>query len=313
MTDRVLIGAGAGFADERPDAVQPVVSDLMTRDGPRYVIFETLAERTLALAHRARMDDAESGYTPQLAALLSPILRKCKDSGIRIIGNFGAANPPAAARRILAIARAEGVDDLKVAVVSGDDVREALGETLIRKSPTMEGLPLGDEPILGVNVYLGARPIAAALALDVDVVVTGRCTDSALVLGPLIHEFGWAEDDWDLLAAGTLLGHLLECSAHITGGYFADPGFKDVPDLARVGLPIGEIDRNGDMEITKPKGTGGLVSPATVKEQLIYEIHDPAEYIVPDVVLDVTSVTVTELGPNRVAVRNAAASLARRR
>ncbi|MCC6193783.1 MAG: DUF1446 domain-containing protein [Burkholderiales bacterium] len=305
MTKIVSIGAGAGFADERPDAVQPVVADLAARTGPRYVIFETLAERTLALAQLARRADPGAGYTPQLAGFLTPIIRQCKQAGIGIVANFGAANPTGAARRILAIARDAGITNLRVAVVSGDDIKDTLGEDRIRCLPVTDGLPMGDQPILAANVYLGARPIAEALAYGVDVVVTGRCTDSALVLGPLIHEFGWAEDDWDRLATGTLLGHLLECSAQVSGGYFADPGYKDVPNLAQVGLPIGEVDEDGNLAITKAAGTGGQVSAATVKEQLIYEIHDPAHYIVPDVVLDVTGVTIAESEPDRVLVRGA--------
>ncbi len=305
MGTTVYIGGGAGFADERPDAVDVLVRTLERKAGPRYVILETLAERTLALAQLERRRDSQLGYTPQLSAFIRPILPRCKREGIRIVCNSGAANPRGAAQVVLDCARELSIRDLKVVVVEGDDLLGQIPESTIRSWKVIEGLPLGPEPLLAANVYLGARPIAAALDLGADVVITGRCTDSALVLGPLIHEFDWAEDDWDLLAAGTLAGHLLECSAHVSGGYFADPGYKDVSDLARVGFPIGEIEADGSMVITKADDTGGLVSSGTVTEQLLYEMHDPAAYIVPDVVLDVTDVKLEEVGANRIRVLGA--------
>ena len=167
--------------------------------------------------------------------------------------------------------------------------------------------------IISANLYLGARPIADALAQGADIVVTGRVADSALALGPLLHVFGWRADDWDRLAAGTLAGHLLECAAQITGGYFADPGYKDVPGLAEVGYPIAEVDGDGDIVICKPPGTGGMVDRLTVTEQLLYEIHDPAAYLAPDVVLDLSAVEVAEIGKDRVRVSARAASRRRRR
>ena len=207
--------------------------------------------------------------------------------------------------RILEIATEQGIDDLQVAVVEGDDLLEALGADEIRGLPTLEGLSLGGEALVAVNAYLGARPIAEALARGADVVAVGRTTDVALALGPLVHEFDWAEDDWDRLAAGTAVGHLLECGAQVTGAYFADPGYKDVPELARVGFPIAEVNAKGDFVITKPAGTGGLVSERTVKEQILYEVHDPANYVTPDVILDITSLSIEAVGDNRVSVRGA--------
>jgi hypothetical protein len=302
MERTVYIGGGAGFADERPDAVEVLTGTLERRQGPRYVILETLAERTLALAQLERRRNPEAGYTPQLAAFLRPILARCLKAGIGIVCNSGAANPFGAARVVFRCAEELGLANLRVALVEGDDLLGRVPDEDIRGWPIVEGLPLGDEPLIAANVYLGARPIAEALAQSPDVVITGRCTDSALVLGPLIHEFGWAEDAWNLLAAGTLAGHLLECSAHVSGGYFADPGYKDVPNLARVGFPIAEVKADGSMVITKAENTGGLVSRATVTEQLLYEMHDPAAYIVPDVVLDVTNVTLEEVGLDRISV-----------
>ena len=301
----VYVGCGAGFADERPDACIPVVETLARRDGPRYLIFETLGERTLALAQLERRRDPATGFTPGTAAFLRPILRRCREAGIRIVANFGAANSLGAGRLVLELAAELGLPDYKVGIVEGDDLLEYVPEADIRSWTIIEGIPLEDEPIIAANVYLGARPVAEALRRGADVVILGRCADSALVLGPLVHEFGWAEDDWERLAAGTLAGHLLECSAQLSGGYFADPGYKDVPDLARVGFPIAEVDADGSMVVTKADDTGGLVSTRTVKEQILYELGDPSAYLVPDVTLDITEVEVTELAPNRVRVSGA--------
>jgi hypothetical protein len=301
----VYVGCGAGFADERPDACIPVVETLASRDGPRYLIFETLGERTLALAQLERRRDPAAGFTPGTAAFLRPILRRCREAGIRIVANFGAANSEGAGRLILALADELGLADFKVGIVEGDDLLAYVDQGEIRSWPIVEGIPVGEEPIIAANVYLGAAPVAEALRRGADVVVLGRCADSALVLGPLVHEFGWPDDDWGHLAAGTLAGHLLECSAQLSGGYFADPGYKDVPDLARVGFPIAEVAADGSMVVTKADGTGGLVSPRTVKEQILYELGDPSAYLVPDVTLDITDVEVEEVAPNRVRVTGA--------
>jgi hypothetical protein len=301
----VFIGCAAGFADERPDAAGPVVETLARRDGPRYLMFETLGERTLALAQLQRREHPDAGYTPQTEAFLRPILRACRDAGIRIVANFGAANPLGAGNRVVALARELGLDGLRVAVVLGDDLLTYVPEATIRSWPVIEGIPLGDEPVLAANAYLGAGPIAQSLGLGADVVILGRGADSALALGALVHEFGWREDDWDRLAAGTLAGHLLECSTQVSGGYFADPGFKDVPDLGRIGYPIAEVGADGSIVIAKAEATGGLVSERTVKEQLLYEVHDPSAYLVPDVTLDITAVEVRAEGSDRVRVAGA--------
>ena len=306
MTSKIVhIGCGAGFSGDRVDASIPVVATLAKRDGPRYLIFETLAERTLALAQKHRRKDPEHGYSPFLEAYIRPILKKCHESGIRIVSNFGAANPIGGATKIAEIARELGCPALKIAIVEGDDLLRVLSEDDIRDIPTIEGLEIGDNEVVAANAYLGARPIAQALAEGADVVVVGRCTDPALVLGPLVHEFGWAEDDWERLAAGTMAGHLLECGGQVTGAYFADPGYKDVPDLARVGFPIAEVAEDGALIVTKADDTGGLVSAQTVKEQLLYEIHDPANYFTADVILDISQVKVDEVGPDRVRVSGA--------
>lgn len=300
----VRIGAGAGFAGDRSDAALPVVAALARADGPRFLIYETLAERTLALSQLERQRNRAAGYNPGLDRFLQPVLRQCVDSGIRIVGNFGAANPRAAAFRILQLAE-ELHCRVRVGIVEGDDLSGMLSAEDFACREIDGNLLRANPQVISANVYLGAEPIAQALALGADVVVTGRVADSALALGPLLHAFHWSLDDWDRLAAGTLAGHLLECGAQVTGGYFADPGVKDVPGLAEVGYPILEIDGDGSFVVTKPAGTGGRIDRLTVTEQTLYEIHNPAAYLAPDVILDISDVTIEEIGPDRVRVRGA--------
>lgn len=297
------IGCGSGFSGDRVDAPGPVVEALAAAGGPAALMLEVLGERTLALAQGERLRDPDAGYEPMLEALLRPVLATCRAARIPIVTNGGAANPRGAARAVLRLAAGLGLDGLRVGVVEGDDVR---GTDALDDLAPWEGEPgavLDPGAVIAANVYLGARPIAEALRRGADVVVTGRCSDPALALGPMLAHFGWAEDDWDRLAAGTACGHLLECGSQVTGGYFADPGVKDVEGLHETGFPIAEVDADGGFVITKPPGTGGLVDLRTVKEQLLYEIHDPAAYLTPDVVLDVTGVTLAQEGRDRVRVR----------
>ncbi len=301
----VHIGCGAGFSGDRVDAAIPVVETLSRRKGPRYLIFETLAERTLALAQKHRQRDPEHGYSPFLESYVRPILKKCLAADIKIVSNFGAANPHGGAKKISEIARELGCGEIRIAIIEGDDLFQVMSDEQIRSHSTIEGLDIGENEVVAANVYLGAKPIANALAQKADVVVVGRCTDPALVLGPLIHEFSWGENDWHHLAAGTMAGHLLECGGQVTGAYFADPGYKDVPDLANVGFPIAEVGQDGSIIMTKADNTGGIVSPQTVKEQLLYEIHDPSNYFTADVILDISKVTVHQIGPDRVQVSGA--------
>lgn len=293
----IRIGSGAGYSGDR---IEPAI-ELAERGGLDYLVFECLAERTIALAQQARRRDPDGGYDPLLAARMGAVLGACRRNGVRIVTNMGAANPLAAAAATRAIARGLGLEGLRIAAVLGDDVLEAAraADLALEEGGTLRSL--GDR-VLSVNAYIGARPIAEALAAGADVVITGRAADPALFLGPMVHEFGWAMDDWDALGRGTVAGHLLECAGQVTGGYFADPGVKDVPDLARLGFPIGEIRADGDLLVTKLPGTGGRVDTATVKEQLLYEIHDPARYYQPDVIADFSAVHVEEAGPDRVRV-----------
>lgn len=302
MVQSAFIGAGAGFAGDRTDAAGPVVDALARCDGPRFLMFETLAERTLALAQLERRRDPARGYNPALERFIAPILARCLAAGIKIVGNFGSANPPAAARCIAAIAQEQGLKPPRIAIVEGDDLMGRMTPAELSARETGGALLAKVGEIISANLYLGAQPIAQALDQGADIVVTGRIADSALALGPLMHAFGWRDDDWDRLAAGTLCGHLLECGAQVTGGYFADPGVKDVPNLAEVGYPIAEIDADGAIVIGKPAGSGGRVDRQTVIEQLLYEIHDPAAYLAPDVVLDLSDVGVDEIATDRVRV-----------
>lgn len=301
----VFIGCGAGFAGDRTDAAGPVVETLAQCDGPRFLMFETLAERTLALAQLERRADPSRGYNPALERFVGPILERCLAENIRIVGNFGAANPRAAAARIASLAREQGINPPRIAVVEGDDLSGLLSPGALAARETGGTLLAGKPSIISANLYLGAYAIAEAFDRGADIVITGRVADSALALGPLIHVFKWKRDDWDHLAAGTLAGHLLECGAQITGGYFADPGVKDVPALADVGYPIAEITSDGGIVVTKAESTGGMVDRLTVVEQLLYEIHDPAAYLAPDVVLDLTDVEVEEVVKDRVRVTGA--------
>lgn len=293
----VRIGAGAGYSGDR---IEPAI-ELAESGALNYLVFECLAERTIALAQQARIKDPNAGYDPMLAARMQAVLPICRANTIRIVTNMGAANPTGDAEATRVLARRLGLTGLKIAAVTGDDVLARLKTTdvALDTGDTMAGL---GNRVVSANAYVGARAIAEALAAGADVVITGRAADPALFLGPLIHEFGWAMDDWDRLGQGTVVGHLLECAGQITGGYFADPGVKDVPDLARLGFPIGEVREDGELIVTKVAGSGGCVTAATVKEQLLYEIHDPAQYIQPDVVADFSEVTVEELGPDRVKV-----------
>jgi len=299
-TGPIRIGCGAGFSGDRWDAAVPVVRALVEGGGPAVLMFETLAERTLALAQLQRRKDAEAGYEPTLANFLRPVLRECIAAGIPIVGNFGAANPAGAAKCIAALAEELGLPKLRVALVEGDDLLQALAPERLRAVLSSDA---GDRPLVSANAYLGAGQIAAALTGGAQVVVTGRVADPALALGPIMAHFGLALDDWDRLAAGTMAGHLLECGAQVCGGYFADPGVKDVPDLANVGFPIVEIHADGTFIVGKPPGTGGRVDRLTVTEQLLYEVHDPAAYLTPDVVADLTGVELRELGNHRVEIR----------
>lgn len=296
----IRIGAGAGYSGDR---IEPAL-ELAEHGQLDYLIFECLAERTIALAQQARAIDPARGYDPLLEARMLAVLPACAAKGIKIVTNMGAANPLAAAAKIREVAQRLGLHGLTVAAISGDDVLEQLRAGDYRDDSGAPVMALGAR-LLSANAYLGAQALVDALAAGADIVVTGRVADPALVLAPLIHEFGWAMDDWARLGQGTLAGHLLECAGQVSGGYFADPGYKDVANLARLGFPIGVVGADGSIAITKVAGSGGSVTSATCTEQLLYEIHDPAAYLTPDVVADFSNVTMTQVAPDHVAIDGA--------
>jgi hypothetical protein len=294
----IRIGSGAGYSGDR---IEPAI-ELAEKGDIDYLVFECLGERTVALAQQARLKNPDAGYDPLLEERMRAVLPLCAEKRIKIVTNMGAANPEAAAKKTAEIARSLGLSSLKVAAIVGDDVLDACkqGDLPILE---FEGSikQLGNR-IVSANAYLGAEPMAQALSADADVVITGRASDPALFLAPMIHAFGWAMDDWNLLGKGTVAGHLLECAGQITGGYFVDPGYKDVEGLARLGFPIGEVGEDGSLVVTKVAGSGGAVTAQTCKEQLLYEVHDPARYLQPDVTADFSEVEVEEIAPDRVRV-----------
>ena len=299
---RVLrIGCGSANDRDRPElAVQ-----MLERGDVSYLCFDTLAERTLAFAQLRKQQDPTSGYNPLLRERMRTLLAPARERGVRLVGNFGGANPEQAGKVVLEEAAAAGVDELCVGVVTGDDVLDfvrARGREL-EFWETGGGTDTLPGEVVCANVYLGAGPIVAALSAGADVVVTGRSSDLAPYLAVAAYEFGWRVDAWDLLAGGSMVGHLLECGRYITGAYFAEPAYgKEVPGGDDLALPLAEVREDGTAVISKPPGTGGFVTVATCKEQLVYEVHDPARYVSPDVTIDIREATVTDAGPDRVAV-----------
>jgi hypothetical protein len=288
----VRIGGGQGFYGDGHAGVGPLLDA-----GVDYLVCEALAELTLAILAKDRQRDESLGYTRDLPAYVAMALPWIVDGRTRFVTNAGGINPVAASRAVVDGLRAAGADGVKVATVVGDDLR-----------PSADALGLSDEAIFA-SAYLGARPIVEALDGGADIVITGRVADASLFLAPLVHEFGWSWDDWDRLAAGVTVGHLLECSAQVTGGNYSGAWWEH-GDFSEPGFPIAECDASGEAVITKPTGTGGAVSFDTVREQLLYEVHDPAAYLNPDVTADFTSVQLEDLGGDRVrvtSVRGAAA------
>ena len=294
----IRIGSGAGYSGDR---IEPAV-ELAENGDIQYLVFECLGERTVALAQQARMKNPQNGFDPLLEERMRAVLPLCAARGIKIVTNMGAANPEAAAKKTAEIARALALPSLKIAAIVGDDVLDACKQDDLPILEFEGSIKQLGNRIVSANAYLGAEPIVEALSAGADVVITGRASDPALFLAPMIHAFGWAMDDWNLLGKGTVAGHLLECAGQITGGYFADPGYKDVASLARLGFPIGEVGEDGSLVVTKVLGSGGAVTAQTCKEQLLYEVHDPARYLQPDVVADFSQVEVEEIAPDRVRI-----------
>ena len=295
------IGSGAGYSGDRIDPAQ----DLAERGALDVLVFECLAERTIALAQLRRSQDPQRGYDPLLEDRMRAVLPACRRQGTRIVTNMGAANPLAAGKAVLCVARELGLPRLRVAVLLGDDVlpwMQAHDAPLLDSDATVRGL---DGRLISANAYLGADALLPALQTGADVVITGRVADPALFLAPLMQHFGWGADDWPRLGQGIVIGHLLECAAQVSGGYIADPGRVDVPDLAEVGFPLAEVQADGTATITKLPGTGGRVDRLTCTAQLLYELEDPQRYLQPDVVADFSRVQFQELAPDRVQVQGA--------
>ncbi len=295
----VRVGGGSAGAEERIDAAV----ELAEKGKLDYLCFDSLSEVELSsIAIAMRDDPATRGYDVFAEAKMSEVLPASLENGVRIVANLGGRNPEAARDMMLNIARRSGYNGVKVAAVLGDDVLDLARELKLRTVETDQDLNDFGDDLVSAHAYVPCDSIVEALADGASAVVTGRVGDASLFLAPLIHEFGWAGDDWDRRASGIVMGHLLECAAQVSGGFFADPPYKVVPDLHRVGFPIAEVSENGEAVITKVEGTGGLVSEATVKEQLLYEVHDPNNYIEADVISDFGQIAIGQVGRDRVAV-----------
>ena len=301
MRDKVLIANGQGFWGD--SILGPV---RLVREGPLdYLALDYLAEVTMSIMQKLKQRDPNAGYATDFVELLRRILPTCQKKGIKVIANAGGVNPRGCRDAILEVVKQLGLEGVKVAIVEGDDILEDLprlmdsGEefkNLDNGAPVSEVL----DKLSSANVYIGAKPIAEALDQGADIVVTGRATDPSLVIGPLIHEFGWSMEDYDKLAAGTVMGHILECGAQCTGGNYTR--WREVENFARIGYPVAEAHADGSFVLTKHEGTGGLVNVETVTSQLLYELGDPKAYLGPDVTADFTTIELEQDGDNRVRV-----------
>jgi len=309
MKEKIRIGCGAGFSGDR---IEPALI-LAEKGKLDYLVLECLAERTIALAQKRKLQDATKGYDPLLERRIELLLPALHKNKIRLITNMGAANPLEGAKKIIDIARSKNLQ-LKVAAVTGDDLIDEfnLEDNFDFKKfiPFAEDekvichpqSPIRNDQVISANAYLGVEGILNALNENADIIITGRVADPSLFLAPMIHEFGWRIDDYDMLGKGTVTGHLLECAGQVTGGYFADPIKKPVDNMHELGHPFADVFADGSSIIGKVDGTGGVVNLQTVKEQLLYEVTNPREYITPDVVADFTTVHLKEIEKDKVKV-----------
>ena len=301
MKRRIRIASGQGFWGD----LQRAPLDQASKGPIDYLVMDYLAEVTMSILQKQRRKDPTLGYARDIVSVVDQVLPLLKKNGFRVITNGGGVNPLACAEAIKAVALRQRIP-LKIGVVLGDDILGSLDE-LFSRGAMLENMETGETPasirekLQSANVYFGAWPVAEALGRGADIVVTGRTTDTGLTLAPMIHEFGWKQTDWDLLAAGTVAGHILECGGQASGGNFLGD-WESVPHLEEIGFPIAEAEADGTVWITKHLGTGGLVSAQTVKEQLVYEIGDPRTYITPDCIADFTSIRLNDDGPDRVKV-----------
>ena len=302
----VRVGAAQGFYGDSLDAA----IDTAKRGNIQYLSFDCLAELTMAILAKDKARDPALGYTKDITLAMQALLPFARKNGFKILTNAGGIHPEGAGKEVVRVAQSLGLKGLKVAVVTGDNVMdqlEALEARGVDLADVETGRPLKEvrDRLMFANAYLGSQPIVEALRRGADVVVTGRTTDTAQFLAPLIYEFGWSQNDWDQLAQGILMGHLMECSAQSTGGNFSGRWWE-IEGMDRMGYPVAEVQENGDFVLTKTEGTGGLVTVDTVKEQMLYEIHNPRAYITPDVVANFAAARLRRDGENRVAVSGAA-------
>ncbi len=298
----IRIGSGAGYGGDR---LEPAL-ELLEKGNLDYIGFECLAERTIAIAQQQKLHNPQKGYNGLLEYRMDKVLPLAYKNKVKVITNMGAANPESALKVVRKMAQEKGLKGLKIAAVLGDNVYDSIEDYKdIEVWETSESLSDLDGEIISANAYLGIDGIVEALKKGADIIITGRVSDPALFLAPLAFEFGWKLDDYDKLGKGTLIGHLLECAGQITGGYYAEPGQKDVEGLWKLGFPIAEVSEDGNAVISKVENSGGLVKPSTCKEQMLYEIHDPSKYITPDCIADFSKVQMKEIGKDRVRVSGA--------
>lgn len=295
----LTIGTGAGYAGDR---ISPA-ERLSAHEQLDYLVFECLAERTIANAQRRMIEGSGPGFSPLLPDRMRAVLQNCVENDIQIISNMGAADPHKAREKTVAVADELGVSDITVASVTGSDVTDQFDE-LDAETFSGEAVENYETDCLSANAYLGVEGIIEALSHGADVVLSGRIADPSLFLAPMIYEHGWNLDNLDseLVGQGVACAHLMECAGQVTGGYYADPGYKDINGLADLGFPIAEINANGEVIITKLPDSGGQVTIDTCREQLLYEVHDPSEYLTPDAIADFSEISFEEVGPDRIAV-----------
>lgn len=304
MKEKIRIASGQGFWGDLIDAPyhQVIKGDI------DYLVMDYLAEVTMSILQKQKNKNPEFGYARDIPSLMKRILPTCKEKNIKIITNGGGVNPKACADAVIQIAKELNIKDLKIGIVLGDDIKDRIDEIIssgseLKNMETAESIKNVKDKILSANVYFGAFPIAEALKKGADIVITGRTTDTGLTLAPMIYEFDWKKDNYDLLSAGTVAGHILECGAQASGGNFLG-AWELIDNFAEIGFPIAEAFPNGEVIITKHKNTGGKVSFETIAEQLVYEIGDPEQYITPDCVADFTSIKLEDLGNDKVRVFN---------
>lgn len=301
MKEKIRIASGQGFWGDLPNA--PIKQ---VKNGPiDYLVMDYLAEVTMSIMQKQKMRNPDYGYARDFVGVIEAVLPDIAERGIKVVSNAGGVNPEACKDAILKVIKEQGYDDVTVAVIDGDDILDNMDD-LISRGHHLKNMETGDpidtvkDRLLSANVYFGSKPIVEALQKDADIVVTGRVTDTGLTLGPMIYEFDWSFDDYDKMATGTIAGHIIECGAQVSGGNFTD--WEKVDDFTDIGFPIIEAYPDGHFFVTKHEGTGGLINEMTVKEQLLYEIGDPAEYITPDCIADFTSVHLEQESENRVKV-----------